>query len=430
MSNKAKFTSCDVAWCDTASEDKMVDAEIQKLRSFVLFALDKLDAKKPDLQDGSPEEDFQELVWWAKGMARNLRSTAARAPQEVKTGIMQGLAPAWDLRTDRPGPDLSAEQLREALASLLSTVLAAEEEEEEASAGGDEVAPVNLASMTLQDAVTHLWNVDKGQRLEWGDTGFTFDLQSKGYGTDKCATPLFSWVNTQHPFWASPVTLAFVSLLDNYEREVTANESTSREEKQEIERFLDALGETAIMRFCLAWLRKHGIDPRCAKLHSMADFKHVLYDLWFAPYRRGSGYNGSSGFEHVFVGEEKNGKISGLHNWVQFYLEEKKGAINYLGWKGKQDSDYSDDVNLVTVKFSWEDDDRDGAAAEEKLMSTILCGSTVELEIAMLTLAFLGGNQQGGNRLWLGNEEVNIVCYGQRVRYGPPKVGTAYLEIA
>jgi hypothetical protein len=63
-------------------------------------------------------------------------------------------------------------------------------------------------------------------------------------------------------------------------------------------------------------------------------------------------------------------------------------------------------------------------------MSTILCGSTVELEIAMLTLAFLGGNQQGGNRLWLGNEEVNIVCYGQRVRYGPPKVGTAYLEIA
>ena len=48
----------------------------------------------------------------------------------------------------------------------------------------------------------------------------------------------------------------------------------------------------------------------------------------------------------------------------------------------------------------------------------------------MLTLVFLAGNQQGGNRLWLGNEKVNIVCYGQRVGYGPPKVGTAYLEIA
>ena len=38
----------------------------------------------------------------------------------------------------------------------------------------------------------------------------------------------------------------------------------------------------------------------------------------------------------------------------------------------------------------------------------------------MLTLAFLAGNQQGGNRLWLGNEKVNIVCYGQRVGYSPP----------
>ena len=361
-------------------------------------------------------------------MARNLRSIGAGAPQEVKTGIMEGLAPVWDLRTDRPGPELSAESLREALATLLLTVLVAEDEEAEEEA--EEVAPANLASMTLQDAVTHLWDVDKGQRLEWGDAGFTLDLQSKGYGTDKCSNPLFSWVNTQHPFWASPVTVAFLSLLDNYEREVTANESTSPEEKQEERRFLDALGETAVMRFSLAWLRKHGTDPRCSKLHSMADFKHVLYDLWFAPYRRGSGYNGSSGFEHVFMGEEKNGKISGLHNWVQFYLEEKKGTINYLGWQGKQDSDYSDDVNLVTVKFAWEDDDRDGAAAEEKPMSTILCGSTVECEMAMLTLAFLAGNQQGGNHLWLGNEKINIVCYGQRVKYGPPKVGTAYLEIA
>jgi hypothetical protein len=141
-----------------------------------------------------------------------------------------------------------------------------------------------------------LWDVDKGQCLEWGDGGFTLDLQSKGYGTDKCSNPLVSWVNMQHPFWASSVMVAFVSLL---EREVTANESTSREEKQEEGRFLDALGETAVMRFSLAWLRKHGTDSRCAKMHSMADYKHVLYDLWFAPYRRGSGYNGSSGFNRV-----------------------------------------------------------------------------------------------------------------------------------
>jgi hypothetical protein len=31
-----------------------------------------------------------------------------------------------------------------------------------------------------------------------------------------------------------------------------------------------------------------------------------------------------AGFEHVFVGEESRGKITGLHNWIQYYLEEKK----------------------------------------------------------------------------------------------------------
>lgn len=45
----------------------------------------------------------------------------------------------------------------------------------------------------------------------------------------------------------------------------------------------------------------------------------LIFDLWLAPYRRVRD-NDSSGFEHVFVGEEKDGKITGLHNWVQVRL--------------------------------------------------------------------------------------------------------------
>jgi hypothetical protein len=96
-------------------------------------------------------------------------------------------------------------------------------------------------------------------------------------------------------------------------------------------------------------------------LHSSTDFKNLLFDLWFAPYRRYTA-NDSSGFEHVFVvritycilcvlhvvydtlwlrgvcmhftfnlahtittppppsqhqGEEKQGSITGLHNWLR-----------------------------------------------------------------------------------------------------------------
>ena len=63
-------------------------------------------------------------------------------------------------------------------------------------------------------------------------------------------------------------------------------------------------------------------------------------------------------------------------------------------------------------------------------MSTILCGSTVEFEIAILTMCFLCGNSNGDNPMTLGTEQVKVTCYSQRQRYGGPKIGTAFLEIA
>lgn len=61
-------------------------------------------------------------------------------------------------------------------------------------------------------------------------------------------------------------------------------------------------------------------------------YREVIKELWFNLYARSStGPINSSGFEHVLVGETSS-KVSGFHNWIQFYLEEKKGAINYQGW--------------------------------------------------------------------------------------------------
>jgi len=54
----------------------------------------------------------------------------------------------------------------------------------------------------------------------------------------------------------------------------------------------------------------------------------------------------SSGFEHVFVGETRGGRtVIGFHNWIQLYLQEKLGHIDYKGYSGNASSPRVRDVH-------------------------------------------------------------------------------------
>ena len=62
-------------------------------------------------------------------------------------------------------------------------------------------------------------------------------------------------------------------------------------------------------------------------------FRAFVHEVWFGNYSRKESdpFDDSSGFEHVFVGEIK-GDVSGFHNWLQFYFQEKDNSLNYFGY--------------------------------------------------------------------------------------------------
>lgn len=61
------------------------------------------------------------------------------------------------------------------------------------------------------------------------------------------------------------------------------------------------------------------------------EFHDFCRELWFPHYNRDA-EDDSSGFEHVFVGESDSGRVSGFHNWIQFYREEQRGSLDYRGY--------------------------------------------------------------------------------------------------
>jgi len=121
----------------------------------------------------------------------------------------------------------------------------------------------------------------------------------------------------------------FIALLDNYEASTGLSEEVTPEEVQENRSFIDAIMETKVMK------RVHEYLTSCGKTsHNIGEFKRHLYNIWFKLYRRTKGSRAldSSGFEHVFVGETRNKEPMGFHNWIQFYLQERAGKVDYQGY--------------------------------------------------------------------------------------------------
>ncbi|NWV81041.1 ENDUA protein, partial [Dasyornis broadbenti] len=168
---------------------------------------------------------------------------------------------------------------------------------------------------------------------------------------------------------------------------------------------------TEVMRLAHDYLLKKNLAKP-----TLADFKHQLYDIWFQLYARKGDRPDSRGFEHVFVGETRRGKeILGLHNWVQFYLQEKRSQIDYKGYLVRKNKTRPDrDDQVLSIQFSWK-----GAV---KPIGSTFVGVSPEFEFALYTIIFLLSEERVTREIVrIDDYELQVVvwCHGHHI-------GTAY----
>ena len=244
------------------------------------------------------------------------------------------------------------------------------------------LAPSAEELSCISKAVEHLWSLDIN-RLTPG-TDYALNLQhGKSFHQegDFASEPLFQFVN-EGVLNDRPTFSTFMALFDNYIAEAGQTEVVTNEERAENKAFLHAIMETPVMKYVHHYLLASG------KTHAQDSdaFILVLNQLWFELYTRTHGGKlDSSGFEHVFIGEIKDGQVTGMHNWIRIYLEEKQKTLDYRGfikprYRGIPTTSPDDHSQLLSMQFSW-----NGVL---KKVGTSMIGVSPEFEVALYTLIF------------------------------------------
>lgn len=262
----------------------------------------------------------------------------------------------------------------------------------------------------ISQACNKLWKLDLNRLVPGKDYQIDCGEGKKVYQKEDMAEgSLFYWLNED--VFRRPTFSRFCSLLDNYNPHEGYKEVITSEERQEEAAFIEEISRTAPIKYLFKYLSAKGIVSE-----NYQDFKRTMTNLWFDLYGRGGTSSCSSAFEHVFVGEIKNRgeqEVSGFHNWLQFYLEEAKGRVDYQGYifPRRRGQTPDSETQLLTIQFEW-----NGVL---KSVSSTLVGVSPEFEIALYTLCFYVGGED--NQVQLGPYPVNIKCY----RFGN-KIGSVF----
>ncbi|VDM39757.1 unnamed protein product [Toxocara canis] len=204
---------------------------------------------------------------------------------------------------------------------------------------GMETATATADDARLQKLVDDMRSADVDKptdyMLDWG--------KPVNGVSDQSPNPLFVYVN--ETIFERPV---YKALIDAFNSAIfipdTCWDDAVEKENRHAQTIFETFTNTSVFQLGLQYLNETGL------IGDWSTFRDELWKLWFGAYSRckGNGALGSSGFEHVFMGERTEKRIvGGHHSWVIFYLEEKGGEINYNGYK-RHDGDLSG-----VIQYTW-----------------------------------------------------------------------------
>lgn len=184
-------------------------------------------------------------------------------------------------------------------------------------------------------------------------------------------------------------------LFNNYTLDQTKTETSFPDEVQEVQQFMDYVHKSEPMR-----VAKEYAERQMQRNITFDEWWAIIDRIWFETFNMGNNRD-LSGFEHVVVGEQKQGKVQGYHFWYKYYfdenfvapksLEETGEELDLIDFiRGKQgENDQTPDV--VTLSYVWKAFDYEKKQFRHLTKPTggFWVGISVEGLMAIGTLQFL-----------------------------------------
>jgi poly(U)-specific endoribonuclease len=216
-----------------------------------------------------------------------------------------------------------------------------------------------ITDAELQQVTEQIWDADANR---FSSADLTYNVAGPQF---------YTYVNEDR--FNEPTYAAYLALLNNYNERVGVVESCNTNCQSERDNWLNLIMQTQPMQIAYDFLSANGLAAA-----TEAGFISELKTYWFDFYSRSSVLD-SSGFEHVFVGEVRGtSEVTGFHNWIQGYLEEKAGRWEY--------GSYQATCNPENIKHSF-DWTVDGTTYTKPVTSSIMKASP-EYELALYTVCF------------------------------------------